>query len=214
MNLHELIFAANVEALENVLRMNPSLASQEIPLRDNPATAHPLHRICDGVCLKYYTEQEGIEMAKILIRYGADVNVKKNVGEDSPLTAACSMWCDELALFYLEQGASIHHQGCHGGTALHWSAWCGRDRVLQTVLEMNPNINQLCIKFKSTPLFWALHGYRFGGVENRHHQINCARLLLSHGADRSIPNFEGYVPQQLIEEGNTELEKLFQQREA
>lgn len=98
-------------------------------------------------------------------------------GKDSPLTAACSLRGDQLALFYIQQGARIDHKGSHGGTALHWAAWYGRDVVVENLVKLNPDINQLCIDFKSTPLFWAIHGYKFGGEENRYHQVNYVRIL-------------------------------------
>lgn len=209
MNIRDLLFSADLAGIEKALRENPSLAKEEIPLKDNPATAHPLHRICDGVFNNDYPEATGFEIAKLFIKHGANVNVDYKPGKDSPLTAACSLRSDQLALLYIDQGAHIDHQGCHGGTALHWAAWCGRDIVLKKLLELNPNLNRLCIDFKSTPLFWALHGYKFGGKGNLHHQIDCARMLLKHGADPSIPNFEGYRPKQLIEQQDTELIELF-----
>lgn len=209
MAIYEIVFSGNVAELERVLRGNPSLALEDIPLPDNSTRAHPLHRVCDGVFNKNYSEETGVDLAKVLIKYGADVNGVKQPGRDSPMIAACSLYCDELALLYLEHGATIDHQGCHGGTALHWAAWCGRDVIVNKLLKMNPDINKLCIDFKSTPLFWALHGYRFGGDSNRHNQVNCARLLLEKGADPSIPNFEGYVPKQLIGPDDKELIDLF-----
>jgi hypothetical protein len=209
MNIRDLVFSANLQALGNGLHAHPELANEELSLPDNPTTAHPLHRICDGVACGYYSEETGLELANLFLKHGANVNVDRKEGEDSPLTAACSLRCDQLALFYLQQGARINHRGCHGGTALHWASWCGRDAVVEKLVTMNPDINQLCIDFKSTPLFWAIHGYRFGGKENRHHQVNCASILIEQGADPSIPNFEGYRPVQLIEDDNQELLGLF-----
>jgi ankyrin repeat protein len=116
--------------------------------------------------------------------------------------------CDQLALFYLQKGARIDHLGCHGGTALHWASWCGRDIVVGSVVKLTSDLNQRCIDFKATPLFWAIHGYIFG-KDARHHQVNCARILLEHGADPSIPNIEGYLPAQLAAEGNEDLRALF-----
>ena len=151
----------------------------------------------------------GLELAKIFVNYGADVNADVIDGKDSPLTAACSLRCDQLALFYIQQGARIDHKGCHGGTALHWASWCGRDVVVDSLIKLKPDINQRCTDFSSTPLFWAIRGYKFGGKDNLHHQINCARILLNHGADPSIPNFEGVVPRQLIRDDDKELLELF-----
>lgn len=200
MSIRDLLFSANFGKLDNALAKNLSYANEGISLPDNPAKAHPLHRICDGVFNKNYDEQTGVDLARLFIKYGADLNRMTEAGKDSPLTAACSLQCDRLALYYIEQGAHINHQGCHGGTALHWASWCGRIVVVEKLLTMNPDIDQRCIDFKSTSLFWACHGFRFGGKNNMHRQLECARLLLSHGADPSIPNFEGYLPKQLVAE--------------
>jgi uncharacterized protein len=199
MNIQELIFSADIDRLDKALKANPSLASEEISLPDNPAKAHPLHRVCDGVFSGYYSEAVGLDLAKILLHHGANLNVDVSPGKDSPLTAACSLRCDQLALFYIQQGAQLNHQGCHGGTALHWASWCGRDAIVSHLVTLITDINQLCIDFKSTPLFWAIHGYKFGGKDNLHRQVECARMLLEHGANPSIPNFEGYLPKQLLE---------------
>jgi uncharacterized protein len=206
MNTHDFLFSQNIKTLDETLTKDPSLATIEISLPDNPATAHPLHRICDVVFSGLYSEETGLEMAKIFLKHGADVNPPVADGKDSPLTAACSLGCDSIALLYIDHGARIDHRGCHGGTALHWSAWCGRDALVARLVDMHPDINQLCTDFKSTPLFWAIHGYRFS--KDRFHQVECAKILLSHGADPSIPNFEGYLPVQILGEENSELKKL------
>jgi ankyrin repeat protein len=209
MNIRDLVFSANLEALNKMLNADPKLANSEFSLPDNPATEHPLHRICDGVFSGQYSESIALEMAKMFLKYGADVNVDRMDGHDSPLTAASSLHCDQLALLYIQNGARINHRGCHGGTALHWASWCGRDALVRELVVLAPDINQLCIDFKSTPLFWAIHGHRFGGKDNQYHQVNCARILLEHGADPAIPNFEGYLPKQLLDGDDKELLDLF-----
>ena len=206
--ISDLLIYGDVDGLDKALRLTPVLALERIPLPGNPATAHPLHRICDGVFSRRYSEDTGLRMAKLLISHGSDVNGGL-AGEDSPLTAACSLRCDRIANYYIDQGARIDHKGCHGGTALHWASWCGRDAVVKKLLALNPEINALCIDYRSTPLFWAIHGYKFGGKDNIHHQVACARLLVEHGADTSIPNFEGYLPVQLAGEQDKEILELF-----
>ena len=209
MDIANALYHAQSDELENLISKDSFLANQPIALPDNPATAHPLHRLCDAVRSGLYVEDKAVALAKILLRGGANLNGNRKPGEDSPLTAACSLQCDELALYYIEQGADIEHQGCHGGTALHWSAWCGRDRLVKHLAPMVNDINKLCIDYKSTPLFWAIHGLKFAGRENQYHQAECARILIQHGADQSIPNFEGYLPIQLLDSEDTELKKLF-----
>ena len=196
--------------LRSFLSNHPHLANEGVPYKDsNSARAHPLHRICDGVFAGRYSDDEAVVMAKIFLEFGADVNGGEQVEKkDTPLVAAASLRADKVGIVYIEHGANIHHAGCHGGTAIHWAAWCGRDILLQRLLKEGAAINKLCIDFKSTPLFWAIHGYKFGGDENRHHQVDCARMLLEAGSDRSIPNFEGYKPYQLLDENDVELRNL------
>jgi ankyrin repeat protein len=203
MHIRELLFSGDLQGIDRALRENPSAANEFVALPDNPATSHPLHRICDAVFCGNYREEMGVKMAQIFFRHGADVNPGVKEGQDSPLTAACSLNCDLLALLYIDHGAKIDHRGCHGGTALHWAAWCGRDVIVKRIVEMNPDINQRCTDFKSTPLFWAIHGYR--SSNHRHNQVECARILLAHGADRTIPNLEGLQAVELLEESDREL---------
>jgi uncharacterized protein len=197
--------------LRILLTEQPHLANEGIPYDDtNPEKAHPLHRICDGVFEKKYTDDEAVELAKILLEFGADPDGYRDGGilvekKDTPLVAASSLNADKVGLLYIDHGANIHHPGCHGGTAIHWAAWCGRDVLVKRLIQERAEINRLCIDFRSTPLFWAIHGYKFGEAQNRHHQIECAAMLLEAGADRSIPNFEGYKPIQLLDEEDIEL---------
>lgn len=196
----ELIKEVNYEGLRKALSEDPSLVNQGIPLDDNPELAHPLHRLCDGVFNGAYSDEQAVEMARIFLTYGArvDGDLLRDL-KDTPLIAAASLQADSVALLYIEHGANIFHPGCHGGTALHWAAWCGRDKLVKRLLEARPEINRLCITFKSTPLFWGVHGHKFGGEKNRKNQVECVRLLLEAGADKSIPNFEGYKPIELLD---------------
>lgn len=205
-----LIKNKDTNGLRAALKRSPHLANEGIPYDEsNPAKAHPLHRICDGVCAKYFTDDEAVEIARIFLEFGADINGGELIErKDTPLTAASSLYADKVGLLYIDRGANIHHPGCHGGTALHWAAWCGRDALVKRLIEAGSEINKLCFDFKSTPLFWAIHGYKSGGAHNRHHQIECVRLLLQAGADRSLPNLDGTNADQLLDENDTELKDL------
>ena len=153
--------------------------------------------------------KQAVEMARIFLAHGSNVNgYAWKEKQDTPLIAAASLKAEKVGIFYIENGANIQYSGCHGGTALHWAAWCGRDKLVERLLQEKAEINTLCTDFKSTPLFWAIHGLKNGGDENRHNQIECARLLVNAGADKSIPNFEGYRPIELLSKADNELLKL------
>ena len=199
--IKDLIKSVDLAGIEALLSGNPKLANEEISLDDNPVKAHPLHRLCDGVFNKTYSDAQATDMAKIFLSHGARVNGNAVAdGKDTPLVAAASLHADALAFLYIEHGADIHHPGCHGGTALHWAAWCGRDELVDRLISEGASINKLCIDFKSTPLLWATHGYKSAEGDNRSHRIECVRLLLEAGADRNIPNREGVFPAQFVAE--------------
>ncbi len=208
--MKELIMNKDYEGIKKALSQNPSLANEGIPFdEENQTKAHPLHRICDGVFAHTYTDKEGVEMARIFLDYGANVNgYSLTEGQDTPLTAAASLHAEEVGILYIENGAAIDHPGCHGGTALHWAAWVGRDQLVERLIRENADIHKLCTDFKSTPLLWAVHGYKHGGIENRYHQIECVRLLLKAGADKNIPNVEGTTPLEFLENQDKELADL------
>lgn len=198
------------DGIRNTLRQDPLLANEGIPLDEqNTAKAHPLHRICDGVFNHSYTDEEAIEMAKIFLAFGADIDGYKLIaGQDTPLIAAASLHAENAGIFYIEQGADIYYTGFHGGTALHLAAWVGRNLLVKRLLQQHAEIDKRCTAFRGTPLVWAVHGYKFGGEKNRHRQIECVRLLLEAGADKIIPNKEGTPPIGFLDEEDTELIQL------
>lgn len=208
--IREFINKKDYAGLKDSLSKNPNLANEGLPYdKANTTKAHPLHRICDGVFSGLYTDEEGVEMAKIFLEYGTDINGGEMIEKkDTPLLAAASLHSDKVAIFYIEKGADIHHAGCHGGTALHWAAWCGRPIVVERLLQEGPEINRKCIDFKSTPLFWAVHGLKAGDKKDIAGHLDCIKQLLLAGADKSIPNSNGKTVFDLIEGGDLELKGL------
>lgn len=207
MKLRNLIDKADLEGIRAKLSNDPSLANIGIPFDSvNLTVAHPLHRLCDGVFEKKYTDAQARAMAEIFLEFGAHVDGNGLVEkQDTPLIAAASLHADLVAFLYLDHGAYIHHAGCHGGTAIHWAAWCGRDLVVKRLIKQGAEINRLCIDFQATPLFWAVHGLKNGGNINRHNQVRCVALLLEAGADKSIANREGNSIMEMLREEDVEL---------
>lgn len=213
--MKNLIDNKDYKGIEAALSNNPQLANEGIPYDEvNTTKAHPLHRLCDGVFSGKFSDEEAIEMAKIFLKYGANINgdglIEKN---DTPLTAAASLNADQVAIFYIDNGANIHHAGCHGGTALHWAAWCGRSKVVRKLIDQGAEaeINKKCIDFKSTPLFWAVHGLKNGGSNSIPATLECINILLQSGADKNIPNGDGTTVFDLLTKEDVELKKALQE---
>lgn len=205
MALIQCMASLDYTGLRKLLSERPALANEGIPFDEkNPAVAHPLHRICDGVCNGVYTDDDAVKMAQLFLEHGARVDgFGFEEKKDTPLIAAASLYAEQVGMLYIDRGANIHHAGCHGGTALHWAAWTGRDKLVDKLIRAGADIHKKCIDFKGTPLLWAVHGYKFGNGRNRHHQMACAHLLLAAGADKNVSNSEGTRLVEFLDAGDT-----------
>ncbi|WP_111629021.1 ankyrin repeat domain-containing protein [Larkinella arboricola] len=149
-------------------------------------------------------------MATVFLEYGAHIDGNGLIEkQDSPLVAAASLHADQVATLYIDNGASVNHPGCHGGTALHWAAWCGRPAVVRRLIQAGAEINKRCIDFKANPLFWAVHGLKSTDNANVPDYAECVHLLLQAGADQTIPNGEGKTVADLLTEDDVELKRQF-----
>jgi ankyrin repeat protein len=188
--IKKLIVSLDFAGLRDLLSREPALANDGIPFDEkNPTVAHPLHRICDGVFHGIYTDEAGVQLATIFLENGSKVDGYAVPLRDSPLTAACSLHADKVALLYIEKGANIHHPGTSGGTAIHWAAWTGRPQLVEVLIKAGADVHRRCVEFNSTPLLWAVHGYKTSTGDKG--QIECAKLLIAAGAERNTSNFDG-----------------------
>jgi ankyrin repeat protein len=186
-NLIKLIIDKDYAQIRKILSVNPELVNEAVALNNNPNAkkGHPLHRLCDAVFGKKISDEDAVEIAKIFLEFGANVNGYQSLGDNNtPLIAAASLHAEKLGIFYIEQGADIFYASPNdGGTALHWAAFCGRDTLVQKLIEKGANINQRDISFSGTPLDWAVHELRSGDADNLFHQKECIKLLINLGAE-------------------------------
>jgi uncharacterized protein len=208
--LLKLISSTDYRQLREALTNNPAFANEGVPLDDNPAKGHPLHRVCDAVFANKITDEQAIEIAKILLEFGADIDGFKSRGDNNtPLIAASSLNAEQLAIFYIEQGADIlYTPKSDGGTALHWACYCGKDKLAAKLIESGANLNQTDTSYQSTPIGWAIHPLFAGGKHNIHHQLLCVKLLLNAGADQSLVDSRSMQYLRSMAEKDKELEGL------
>lgn len=191
-DLFDLIVKNDLEGIKAALDQNPELANEGVAInidgKINPAKGHPLHRICDAVFAKKITDLQAIEIAKIFLLYNAGIDGFMALNDNNtPLIAAASLHAERLGLFYIEQGANIFYAPPgDGGTALHWAAFCGRDKLVGKLIENGANVNQLDTSYHSTPCGWAIHVLESGDTGNFGNQLTCAKLLLKAGMDKSL----------------------------
>lgn len=198
----KLIEEKDFDGLRQLLSNNPNLANERITIpfdAMNNASAHPLHRICDGVFVGKITEDEALELAKIFLENGANVDGDKVDGEGTPLLAAASLHAEKVGIFYIDNGADIHYTYKNDGTsALHWAAFCGLNKLVEKLIKSNAAIDKPDNTHKSTPLSWAIHSLKMNDLNKIRKQEDCIKLLLKNGAD----------PQQLSKENHDYLRSL------
>ena len=206
--MKKLILSKDYTGIRNAFLKNPELVHEGWSYDEkNTQKAHPLHRICDLVFSGQLTDDEAVIIAELYLAFGTSVDgYEMIIKKDTPLVAASSLHADKVALLYIGHHANIHHDGCHGGTALHWAAWCGRDMVVRRLIEEGADINKRCIDFQATPLFWAVMSYK--EENDPHHQLECVRMLIEAGADRDIPNSGGTTVYSMLNDDDMELKKI------
>jgi len=208
-----LIENKDYEGLRQLLANNPGLANEgiTIPYDSKCAVkAHPLHRICDAVFAKHITDEEAIEIAKIFLASGANIDGDKlKENNDTPLLAAASLHAEQLGIFYIDNGADIYHKDKHdGATALHWAAYCGKDKLVEKLIQQKAIINQRDTSYNSTPLGWAIHALITADKTNAYNQLSCIKLLLKASADISELNNEATKYLNELAKTHSELKQL------
>ena len=210
--LKSLIENKDYAGIRKLLANNPDLANEGITIpfdRNCTSKAHPLHRICDAVFAKKITDEEAIEIAKILLGSGADIDgtaIKEN--KDTTLLAAASLHAEKLGIFYIEKGANIHYADKNdGATALHWAAFCGRDQLVEKLIQEKAIIDQRDTSYNCTPLAWAIQSLLTGDTFNAFQQVSCIKLLLKAGADTDTLDIEKSQYLYSLTENDSELKK-------
>lgn len=203
----------NLAGLRRLLTNNPKLANEGITIPyDSKCTskAHPLHRICDAVFANKITDEESVEIAKIFISHGANIDGDKTTqNKDTPLLAAASLHAEKLGIYYIENGADIYYSDKNdGATALHWAAYCGENKLVERLIQEKAQIDQRDTSYNSTPLGWAIEPLMDGDKFDTHHQVSCIKLLLKAGADITALNNGKIQCLHLLAKDDLELKNL------
>ncbi len=190
----KLVENKNYNRLNKLLADYPNLANEGITIPYDifcRTKAHPLHRICDGVFVGKITDNEAVTLAKIFLAHGANIDGDKIIGEGTPLLAAASLHAEQVGVFYIDNGADINYTyNNDGASALHWAAFCGRDKLVDRLIKASAAIDNPDKEHNATPIAWALHSLMTDDKPNAHNQWSCIKLLLNAGADTKKLNKE------------------------
>jgi ankyrin repeat protein len=96
---------------------------------------------------------------------------------------ACEYGWTKVVAFLLEHQPELSNARLHGESGLHWSAFGGHKNIVKLLLKQNPAVNLIDVRFHSTPLGWALHGWCYPPPEARHNNYHeVVSLLVKAGA--------------------------------
>jgi ankyrin repeat protein len=141
----------------------------------------PLHRISQGG--QVVMMESSLEIGRLLVNYGAKVNVTDNVEGDTPLHAAARSGYRDIAVLLVESGTSLDVQNQYQRTPLHMACWYGKLDVSRFLIDRGSDIN--C---RDEEGFIPLHvASRFGHVE-------VTRLLLDCGSDVNAREAKHWTP--------------------
>ncbi|MEE6513773.1 hypothetical protein FKM82_021583 [Ascaphus truei] len=139
-----------------------------------------------------------VEVARILLEFGAGINTHSNEFKESALTLACYKGHLDMVRFLLEAGADQEHKTDEMHTALMEACMDGHVEVARLLLDSGAQVNMPADSFES-PLTLAACG---GHVE-------LAALLIERGANLEEVNDEGYTPlMEAAREGHEEMVAL------
>jgi ankyrin repeat protein len=172
MSLLENVRTGNVEAVRSML------ASAETEVRDGEGRT----------ALLLATRQDQVEIARLLIEAGADVNAKDTI-QDTPFLFAGAEGRDAILRLILATGkANLRDTNRYGGVALIPAAHHGHPSTVRILLDTDIDIDDVN-NLGWTALIEAVILSDGGPV---HQEI--VGLLVDAGADREIADRDGVTP--------------------
>ncbi|MCM2350784.1 MAG: ankyrin repeat domain-containing protein [Bacteriovoracaceae bacterium] len=182
-SLHEAISNNDLNAFKNIISSEKKESLLE--LRDEIGRTP----------LLLSTQLNRIEMARILIKNGADVNAR-DAKQDTPYLFAGAEGRNEILLMTLEHGADLKSTNRYGGTALIPAAEKGHLETVKILLKTKINVNHI------NRLGWTalLEAIILSDGGKTHQDI--IRELIKGGADISIPDKDGVSPLQHAQKRN------------
>jgi ankyrin repeat protein len=149
---------------------------------------------------------QNYEIVKILIEYGASIEVKEKIFEDTPLLA--SMKSKEIAELLINSGANIHAENKIKDTPIHIAVLLNNLSIVKKLAEKGANLNKMN-KQSNNPIIFAVgNGYidivkylfdnRFSANKNlvKERALEIAEILLQLEIQSK---FENLVAPEIIE---------------
>lgn len=128
-------------------------------------------------------KEDNLDLAKSLVKWGADVNGKDDGGYPVISVAAANGHTDIVRYLVEDAGVPVDAKGDDGGTALKWAANSGYLPVVKYLVSKGALIDSKDY-VGGTPLWIAAYQGR----------LNVVKYLVSMGADVNTDSFNGRTP--------------------
>ncbi len=136
------------------------------------------------------TKSGDVALVRILVDAGASPNAKDAI-QDSAFLYAGAEGLDDILTLTLAHGADVTSTNRYGGTALIPASEHGHVRTARILIDAGVPVNHV------NNLNWtALHEAIVLGTGSAD-QVEVVRMLLTAGADPSIPDGDGVLPRDL-----------------
>ena len=139
--LFKAIRSGNAAEVERTLAVVPNLNSREFvptkPRLDDPSGKKEM---LGNTPLMIAAQGGRLELVKLLLAHGADVNASGEAGSTPLIEAICHSHSD-IAMLLLEKGAKPNQRNLHGGTAIVFAANEGNVPLTSTLLDHGADIN-------------------------------------------------------------------------
>lgn len=190
------ISSASIPSIREMLQLSPKLGPWFITAVENDDTSTVKALLELKPQLVSLKNKDGtpvlqlvksVEMAKMLVEKGADVNGRTEYGE-TPLQSAAFNGQTEVAEYLISVGSKVSARGQGGGTPLHWAATAGQLAVAQLLIKSGAIVEAKDDEGE-TPLFW-IAGSPYVWTE----QGLTAKYLIQCGAKVSATDKKGRTP--------------------
>lgn len=126
-----------------------------------------------------------LNIVKILVKAGADVNKRSHTGGVPLHTATFALKCDdEIVKFLIAEGANVNASAGNGSTVLMNACIIGRRETVKILVQAGADVNTAHPENGQT----ALHCAAYRG------HSECAKILLDNGANLYARGNEGETP--------------------
>ncbi len=136
----------------------------------------------NGTALFYATQNNHLDIVKILVYNGANMNYGLDNGF-TPLMSACYNGYFEIAEYLARSGADLDMRDQYWATAIHYAVAMGHYYIVDMLLYYGADAHRLTYEGTSTVLEASLFG-----------DTAIAQLLLNKGVDIDKENKLGYTP--------------------